>query len=226
MRKLIVGSLLLLGLLLAASAFGQDASLGGTVADPSGGVIPGATVTATNDSTGVVSTAVTNSAGVYSFSRLLFGAYTVKAEQKGFQSKSITKVTLESGQQARLNFQLQVSAMATSIEVTESGEQLILESSSSSGGVLTERVVEELPLVNRNALDLIKIMSGVVVADDPIFGAANTSFAGVAASAVNVQRDGITVNDVRFPTGINSPTRINPDMVGESAWCWHPWMRK
>jgi hypothetical protein len=215
MRKLIVGSLLLLGLLLAASAFGQDASLGGTVADPSGGVIPGATVTATNDSTGVVSTAVTNSAGVYSFSRLLFGAYTVKAEQKGFQSKSITKVTLESGQQARLNFQLQVSAMATSIEVTESGEQLILESSSSSGGVLTERVVEELPLVNRNALDLIKIMSGVVVADDPIFGAANTSFAGVAASAVNVQRDGITVNDVRFPTGINSPTRINPDMVGE-----------
>ena len=215
MKKLSVGSLVLLGFFLAVNVFGQDASLGGTVTDPSGGVIPDATVTATNESTGVVSTAVSNAAGVYSFSRLLFGAYTVKAEQKGFQSKSFTKVTLESGQQARLNFQLQVSAMATSIEVTESGEQLILESSSSSGGVLTERVVEELPLVNRNALDLIKIMSGVVVADDPIFGAANTSFAGVAASAVNVQRDGVTVNDVRFPTGINSPTRINPDLVGE-----------
>lgn len=215
MRRSIVVASVLLGLLLAANAFGQNASLGGTVTDISGGVIPGATVTATNDSTGVVSTSVSNAAGVYSFPRLLFGAYTVKAEQKGFQAKIFTKVSLEVGQQARLNFQLEVSGVATSIEVTTSGEQLILESSSSVGDVLPSQTVMELPLVNRNALDLIKVMSGVIVTDDAIFGANNTTFAGVSASAVNVQRDGVTVNDVRWPTGINAATRVNPDLVGE-----------
>lgn len=215
MRKEIVVLSALLGLLLAVQAFGQDASLSGTVTDISGGVIPGATVTAKNDNTGVVSTTVTNSAGVYSFPRLLFGVYTVTAEQKGFQAKTFTKVTLTSGQQARLNFQLEVSGVATSIEVTTTGEQLLLESSSSVGDVLPSETVMELPLVNRNVLDLIKVMSGVIVTDDPIFGANNTTFAGVSASAVNVQRDGVTVNDVRYPTGINTPTRVNPDLVGE-----------
>jgi hypothetical protein len=215
MRKLVFVVPVLLGLFLSVSAFSQDASLGGTVADASGAVIPGATVTATNENTGVVSTSASNSAGAYSFPRLLFGTYTVKAEQKGFQTKIFTKVPLSVGQQARLNFQLEVGGVATSVEVTASGEQLLLESGSSVGDVLPAQTVQELPQVNRNALDLIKTMSGVIVADDPIFGAASTSFAGVAASAVNVQRDGVTVNDVRFPTGINTPTRVNPDLVGE-----------
>jgi hypothetical protein len=215
MRRLIVIAVTLLGLFLAAPVFAQDASLGGTVTDPSGAVIPGATVTATNASTGVVSTSVTNAAGVYSFPRLLFGSYTVKAEQKGFQAKSFTKVTLETGQQARLNFQLDVSGLATNVEVTTTGDQLLLESSSSVGDVLPAKTVQELPQVNRDTMDLIRISSGVVVADDPIFGAANTSFAGVSASAVNVQMDGTTVNGVRFLTGVNTPTRVNPDLVGE-----------
>jgi len=85
-----------MGLFLAANAFGQDASLGGTVTDASGGVIPGATVTATNEATGIVSKATTNSAGAYNFVKVLFGAYTVKVEMNGFQAKSITKVNLPS----------------------------------------------------------------------------------------------------------------------------------
>jgi hypothetical protein len=215
MGRLIVIAAMLSGLLLAVPVFGQDASLGGTITDASGAVLPGATVTATNEGTGVAATAVTNSAGVYSFPRLLYGSYTVSAELTGFQLKTFTKVPLEVGQQARLNFQLEVSGVATSVEVTASGEQLLLESSSSVGDVLPADTVQELPLVNRNALDLIKVMSGVIVSDDPIFGANETTFAGVSASAVNVQRDGVTVNDVRFPTGINMPTRVNPDLVGE-----------
>jgi hypothetical protein len=215
MRRLSVIVTLLLGLFLAMNAFGQDASLGGTVSDASGGVIAGATVTATNEGTGIASTSVTNSAGVYGFPRLRFGSYTVKAELKGFQPKTFTKVSLQVGQQARLNYQLEISGVATSVEITTTGEQLLLESSSTVGDVLPAKTVQELPLVNRNALDLIKVMSGVIVSDDPIFGANNTTFAGVSASAVNVQMDGATVNDVRYPTGINTPTRINPDMVGE-----------
>ena len=215
MRKLTVVVSALLALFLAAQAFGQDASLGGIVTDPSGAVVPGATVTATNEGTGVVSTSITNSAGAYSFPRLLFGAYTVKAEQKGFQTKSVTKVNLQVGQQARLNFQLEVSGVATNVEVTTTGEQLLLESSSSVGDVLIEDTVKNLPLVNRNALDLVNVMSGVIMADNTIFNANDSSFAGVGAAGVNIQRDGIAVNDVRYPTGVNAATRVNPDLVGE-----------
>jgi hypothetical protein len=215
MRKLIVVASALLGLFLAVNVFGQNASLSGIVTDPSGAVIPGATVTASNDNTGVVSTSIANDAGTYSFPRLPFGVYTVKADLEGFQTKTFTNVSLQVGQQARLDFELEVSGVTTNIEVTTSAEQILLESGSSVGDVLPAETVQELPLVNRDALDLIKVMSGVVVSDDKIFGANNTTFAGVSARAVNVQRDGVTVNDVRWPTGINSATRINPDLVGE-----------
>jgi len=215
MRKLIIAPLVLLVLLLTINAFGQDASLGGTVVDATEAILPGVTVTATNEATGIESTAFTNDSGVYSFPRLQIGVYTVKAELDGFQPKIVTDVTLSLGQQARLNFELEVSGLETSIAVTTSGEELLLESSSTVGDVLAQETVEELPLVNRDAMDLIKVMSGVIVADDPIFGAANTSFAGVSAQAVNVQRDGVTVNGVRFLTGVNTPTRVNPDLVGE-----------
>ncbi|MEJ2109884.1 MAG: TonB-dependent receptor [Acidobacteriota bacterium] len=180
-----------------------------------GAIIPGATVTATNDNTGVVSTQFTNNSGAYSFPRLPFGSYTVKAELDGFQAKTFTDVALRVGQQARLNFELEVSAVTTEIEVSSSAEDLILETSSGVGDILLEDTVMDLPQIGRDALDLIKVMSGVVVTDDEIFGANDTSFAGVQATGVNVQRDGVTVNDVRFPTGINAATRVNPDMVGE-----------
>jgi hypothetical protein len=215
MKRTIVVAAVLLGFILAMPAFGQDASLSGTVTDASAAVIPSASVTAKNDNTGVVSTAVTNNAGVYSFPKLLSGVYTVKVEQTGFQPQTFTKVTLSASQQARLNFKLEVTGVATNIEVSTSAERVLLESSSSVGDALNAEVVQELPLVNRNALDLVKVMSGVVMADDTIFGANNTTFAGVAATGVNIQRDGVMVNDVRWPTGVNAATRVNPDMVGE-----------
>lgn len=216
MRRWISSAALLLCFFVGVQAFSQtDASLSGTVADVSGAVIPNVTVSATNDGTGIISNTTTNQAGLYNFPRLLPGTYTVKAVQSGFQTQTFTKVLLGSSGQVRLNFELQVSGVATSVEVSTSAEQLLLESSSSVGDVLNQKKVEELPLVNRNALDLVKIMSGVVMADDTIFNANASTFAGVGANGVNIQRDGVTVNDVRWPAGINAATRVNPDLVGE-----------
>src|SRR5690606_21885934 len=61
----------------------------------------------------------------------------------------------------------------------------------------------------------INIMGGVVRAEDPIFSNNQQTFAGVTAGNINIQRDGVTVNDVRYDSGIVSPQRINPEMVGE-----------
>ena len=133
MRKSIFLAAMLSVLLLAMPAFSQDASLGGTVTDTTGGVLPGATVTATNESTGVVSTSVTNAAGVYSFPRLLFGSYTVKAELPGFQIKTFTNVRLEWVR--RLNFELESAAWRQTLR-SRPQQSSLLESSSSVGDVL------------------------------------------------------------------------------------------
>jgi len=216
MKRLFITTSLLLCLLLSAPAFSQtNASLNGTVADESGGVIPGVSVTATNNDTGVASNTFTNDSGVYNFPGLSTGTYTVKVEQPGFQPVTFTDVQLRSATRASLNFDLEVAGVDTEIQVTSSARDLLLETSASAGDVLTVETIQTLPLVNRDALELIDVMSGVIKTDNTIFNANETSIAGVGANGINIQRDGVTVNDVRWPAGINAATRVNPDLVGE-----------
>jgi len=216
MRKALALTTLLLCFILSTNVFSQtNASLSGTVTDTLDAVLPGVTVTVTNSDTGVVTTALSNNAGTYSFPSLMAGTYTVTAELEDFQKQIFTDVELQASGQRRLNFTLEVAAIATQVEVTSSAKEIVLESSSSVGDVLSEETMEELPQVNRNALDLVKVMSGVVLTDNTIFNANESSFAGVGANGINIQRDGVTVNDVRWPTGLNAATRVNPDLVGE-----------
>jgi hypothetical protein len=216
MKRLSVTTIALLCLFLSMQAFGQtDASLSGTVTDSSGGVIPGVTVTAKNDNTGIVTTTVSNASGVYNFPRLLPGIYTINAEMQSFQSKSVTKLTLQTSQQVHLNFLLEVKGKEDIIVVDSTKEKVIVDREPSSKDVLDAEQVAAIPQVNRNVLDFVRISSAVVLSDDPIFNANGTTIAGVNAAGVNIQRDGVTVNDVRWPAGINAATRVNPDLVGE-----------
>lgn len=218
MNRFIAALALLLSLALSMQAFSQssNANLSGTITDATGGIMPGVTVTATNTATGVVNTAISNNAGVYNFPSLLPGAYKVAAEQRGFQTQTYTDVQLGNAAQVRLNFSLQVAGIAQAVEVSVAAERLLLESSSSTGDVLVERSVHELPLVNNNALDLVRVMSGYVpTSGNAVMNANDSTVGGVSVANLNLQRDGIDISDVRFPAGIHSPTQINPDMVGE-----------
>lgn len=203
-------------LFLSVQAFGQSsATLSGTVLDTSRAVLPGATVTATNVETGVEVTIVSNDSGVYTFAALQPGTYTIKAEMPGFQTSAKTDVRLVVGQQARLNFELNVAGVETSIEVTTTGQDILLEAGSSTGTVLEQKTAAELPLVGNDAMQLINVMGGVVKPEDSIFGGYTQTFAGVSAANVNIQRDGITVNEVRYSSGVTSPARLNQEMIGE-----------
>jgi hypothetical protein len=213
-KKLILAVAMLPFLLLAAQAFGQTASVSGTITDASRAVLPGATVTATNAGTGVKATTTTNNAGVYNMA-LAPGSYNVSAEMPGFQTATRTEVTIGVGAALRLNFELEVSGVATQIEVSTSAADLLLESSSSTGVVMNETVVKELPLLGNDMMQLINVMGGVVKPENTIFGAADQTLAGVAANNINITRDGISVSDVRFSSGITSPGKLNPEMIGE-----------
>src|SRR5947207_6403964 len=91
MKRLFVVAALLCSVLFT-NTFAQttNATLGGTVSDASGALIPGVTVTATNTQTGIVSTVVTNETGAYNFASLQTGLYKVTAELPGFQTQSYT----------------------------------------------------------------------------------------------------------------------------------------
>src|SRR5215468_3108502 len=201
----------------AVQTFAQssNARLSGTVNDTTGAVLPGVEVKATNNATGVVDTALSNDAGAYNFASLLPGTYTITASLPSFQTQTFRNVQLGNAATIRLNVVLQVGGVATNVEVSITASQVLLESSSSVGNVLEQQKVNDLPLVSNNVMDLVGVMAGVNVTKDNVFGANDTKFAGVAASNINVQRDGIPITGGRWPTGLQPATSINPDLVGE-----------
>src|SRR5436190_4938675 len=225
MRKFFASfALLPLMFFLSAPAFGQGlyATVSGTVTDSSGALIPGVTVKATNVDTGVISTSVTNEAGVYNYRDLLPGKYSISATLPGFQTKTITDATLSQNATYRYNFQLTVSGVSTQVEVSVSADTILATEGGTVGQVLSRDKVQDLPLVGNNILDLITVMDGVenIVPTNPpsaanAFGRENTTFAGVRADNISIVRDGIQMQDIRNPNGIYSVTTINPDLVGE-----------
>ena len=112
MKALWVGIAVFLFLMVAVTVFSQsgNARISGTIDDPSGAVLPGVSVTATNTATGVVTSTVSNEAGAYNFPSLLPGPYTVAAELPGFQMK-VYEVQIGNTQELRLNIRLAVGAL-------------------------------------------------------------------------------------------------------------------
>jgi hypothetical protein len=212
-----LAALLAFMLFAAPVLFSQSSNgtISGSVADASRAVMPGVTVTATNTATGVVTTVLSNDAGIYNFPSLLPGSYKLTAELPGFKTETFNDVQLGNNAQLRLNVTMEVASTAQSVEVSVEAANLITTSSSSVGEVLPQKQVQDLPLVSNNVLDLVGVMGGTFMTNDKVFGAENTNLAGVSARDINIQRDGISVNNERWPNGLETPTKMNPDLVGE-----------
>ncbi len=214
MRKLIVLAILL-SCVVSAQAFGQStyATVSGTVSDKSGAVLPGVSMTATNNATGVVTTVLSNETGAYNIASLLPGAYTVSAALTGFQKATFTNVTLGNAQQVRLNFTMQVTTQSQQVEVSVAADTAIATSSASIGEVLSQQKVSDLPIVGNNILSFLTLMPGVRMNDDGVTG----TFAGLSADKINVQRDGVDASaSARYvQAGAQTATFVAPDLVGE-----------
>jgi hypothetical protein len=200
---------------VSTQAFAQvNADVNGTVADSTGAVIPNATVTAKNTATGVTTTATTNGTGNYDFPSLQPGAYTVSSTNTGFQTETFNNVQLGSGQQVRLNFALQVSAGAQSVDVVVEADTQLATTTSSVGGVLTTKEVEDLPVASRNVLDLVALTPGVINVPG-VFTSGMMNFAGLQTNQVNTTRDGVITNDGRYANGAYSGAFTSPDLIEE-----------
>ncbi len=148
----------------AAPAMAQGVgSIGGTVVDTSGAVLPGVTVTLTLEGGGVGSgqTAVTNEQGAYQFTRLVPGTYSVRAELQGFRSVEQRNISVNSDQVSRADFKLEIGTLEESITV--SGQSPLLDTSTGlRQTVISREALEALP--NRTDVwSISRVIPGVVL---------------------------------------------------------------
>ncbi|MGQ0735407.1 MAG: TonB-dependent receptor [Acidobacteriota bacterium] len=145
---------------IAGEAFAQNAQVTGTLRDQSGGVLPGATVSARNQETGLTRTVVAEGSGEYRLPGLPPGRYTVTAELQGFSTESRQDLTLVIDQTAVIDFLLRPAALAETITVT--GESPLVDTRASTVATsVTNDQIQDLPVASRRWIDLAMLTPGV-----------------------------------------------------------------
>ncbi len=191
-------------LLSGVSAFAQStATLAGTIKDPSGAVLPGATVVVHNNGTGAERTFVSDSAGQYVVPSLAPGEYNISVMAAGFGQYTVKSYVLQVDQKATLDVPLALASKGEIVQV-EGGAPVIQAESITVGEVIDARTVQEIPLNGRHFLDLTVLTPGGVTAPAngnltaPSRGLGANSFitAGNRDDSVNFQINGVNLNDM------------------------------
>ncbi len=178
----------------------DTASISGTVTDPSGAVVAGATVTATNIATGVATTQTTNAQGYYSFQALPLGTYSVGVGKTGFKAYQQTGLILDVNTALTVDVTLQVGESSEKVEVSASALHVDAESTQ-MGEVITGKEMTDVPLVTRSYTDLLALQPGVVGTASQMTGAYAGSFISAGFPAPLVSGDlnsgALSVNGMR-----------------------------
>lgn len=191
------------------------AAIFGKVTDQQGGVLPGVTVTVSNEATGITRSTTTDGSGDYLILALPPGLYSVRFELEGFRTAVRENVELPVDLRTRLDVPMELGSQAETIEVTSIVSPLNT-TDASLGNVITARQVGELPLEARNVVGLLSLQAGAVyvpntTVDDPRNGAVS----GARADQSNVTLDGVDVNDPQFGTAYSSAVRMTLDALQE-----------
>ncbi|MEP6911436.1 MAG: TonB-dependent receptor [bacterium] len=216
-----LGSLLLLGVFFA-SAFGQagTSTVRGTVTDPQGNVIPGASVTLSNAEKGFNRTAVTSTQGGYVFTAVPPGTYTVQAEAQGFKKAIVSNVKAQVSTPAELNVQLEVGNVTETVNIASGTEAPLNTSDATIGNAFTNKHISQLPLEARNVAGLLSLQPGVTFFGNVDPQGATTDYRngsvnGGKSDQANVTLDGVDVNDQQNQTAFTSVLRVTLDSVQE-----------
>ncbi len=168
----------------------STSALSGTVTDQSAALVPAAVITVRNVNTGAIFKTATSANGVFNVPSLAVGEYAVTVAAPGFKQAQIPKVTLNVGVPTNIQVTLEVGAQAETVTVEGSGAILQTQSATVST-TLTGRQIIDLPLVSRDALDLVLFLPGVNTPGRPRTSTVN----GLPKSSLNVTLDGINVQD-------------------------------
>ena len=213
---------------VGAAAQTITGSVSGTVTDPSGAVIPGAKVAATNVDTGITVTDTTNSAGIYNIRFLQIGRYKVVTTAKGFTTQTFGPFSLEIEQTAKVDAKLTVGSDSTKVDVSTEQVPLLDSEDSTIATIITANTIENVPLSGRNWSSLSLFTPGAVSTNPTTFGGSgnanaierNQNGGGVGQAQVNGNRaegnnyrlDGVEINEtLNNLVGYNP----NPDAIGQ-----------
>ncbi|MCL4781887.1 MAG: carboxypeptidase regulatory-like domain-containing protein [Bryobacterales bacterium] len=201
-----------------ASAQEVSASLTGSVTDPSGAAIAGASVSIAETTRGLTYPTTTNEAGVYFYPRIPPGIYNLRVESQGFKASLREGLSLEVNQRARFNVVMEVGAVNESVEVT--GEPPLLQTDTTIvGNTITSNKIENLPLLSRNYISTLLLTPGVTTTNPADFnndrrtaGGGRPYVNGNRKEANNFLLDGIDNNQVSDNLTAYQP---NPDSISE-----------
>jgi hypothetical protein len=180
-----------------SQGIGSSGDIQGTVTDPSGAVVPRATITVLDTQTGQRRTAVTDSSGQYRVTNLAPAAYDVSVQAAGFANAIRKPVVVSIGQTVVSDFQLKVSQVATQIEVASEPAVVETERSSQANSV-NEKYIADLPIDRRDYLTFTLLMPGVsnsnVIADNADFRVKQTPESGLSFYGSNGRGNTVTVD--------------------------------
>jgi hypothetical protein len=204
-------------LFMPSSALGQTAQITGRITDTTGAVVVGAKVTVTNTETGVQRVINTNDDGYYTAPLLARGRYMVAVNQSGFKQEARSGLTLDEGQNLRIDFTLVPGQVSE--EVVVSGEEPLLETENATlSTVVTDQQIQDMPTVGRNPLEFALLVPGVRASGSygslPLsaYGGGRASIAGGSVSGNNYMADGIAADN--FTSG-SMQTPLSVDATEE-----------
>ena len=203
---------IILIVLCSVAAWGQTtASLRGTITDQSGALVSGAKITLTNTGTGISRDTISGTDGLYLFDRVQVGKYKVTVEKPGFSTFVQDGIILELNQFGRLDASLKIGASTQIVEVTGNVAQV-----DTTGAVLgkveDQRMIVDLPLVDRDTLQLGLLQAGVFAPDQDDSSGNMFSVSGQRSESLTFLLDGGNNTDFLDNNIVVSP---NPDAVEE-----------
>ena len=184
---------ILLTCLLTTTALAQvtTGSITGSISDPQGAVVAGATLKLVNTATGDERTGVSSSEGTFDFQTLQPGIYTISVEARGFKRTLTRDIGVSVASATKVDIPLEIGMAGETVTVT-TAQEVINTSSPTLTNVINTRQVVDLPLGTRNPVQLAGLQAGIAVVGDNVRGA---SVSGLRQTAVNLTQDGINAMD-------------------------------
>jgi Carboxypeptidase regulatory-like domain/TonB dependent receptor-like, beta-barrel len=196
-------------------AQGGRAEINGTVTDAQKAVLPGVTVTVTNEETGLMREAVTDGTGRYVIPQLLPGPYTIKADLSGFQPMTRSNMVVRVGEELTVPLTLSLAGVTETLVVT--AEAPLVESTSNRIGTnITSSEIDSLPSANRSQFSLMQTIPGLVpTLQVGSFEGGQFSANGQATTNNLFLVDGQNDNDSRRGGSQGTQARVSLDSMAE-----------